>query len=503
MKKIFRPLTHLLLVAFVSASVISCDDYVDVNNDPGNPPAENITPEAMLPGAQTTTATTLNVRMNQLGNLFTTNWSANASDFASPFRTEFQYDLTSNFYTDIWSNLMVRTANFSHIENYNDGANWDNHKAIAKILKSYYFQYLVDLYGDIPYSETHNASILFPKYDDDKDIYKNLYDALDEAVDMIENTDQSTVKSATASDVILHGNMTEWVKVANTLKLRLLIRQSVLAQTDAATQTYLNTKFADLVGAEFVGSDVTVNPGYINSEGKLNPFYETYGYNALGSDADSNRNLVGPSRYVSDFLKGLVSGSTADPRRFRIFEQRSGADISGTVQGATTGRPSYLGPGIIKSSNQDLFLMLAAESYFLQAEAMQRGYLAGDAQTTFESGIKASFNTLGLDPNGAQATSYIANANGVNGLGWTASADKIQAIIIQKWIALNSINGIEGWIEYTRTGFPANIPLPTITTQTSRPVRLLYPQSEYSGNSNNVPAQTSGDAFTSRIFWDN
>ncbi|WP_313803615.1 SusD/RagB family nutrient-binding outer membrane lipoprotein [Flavobacterium sp.] len=504
MKKIIRQYSKVFILALAFGAVVSCDDYVDVNKDLDNPGVEDLTPDAMLAGAQTTTASTLNGTMNQLGNLFTTNWSGNATDFSSPFRTEFQYDLTSTFYTGIWSNLMVRTHNFSHIEKYNGEGNWDYHKAISKILKSFYFQYLVDLYGDIPYSQNHDRNILFPEYDNAKtEIYPALYDSLDEAIALIQNTDVTTVKSAASADVILNGNMDEWVKVANTLKLRLLIRQSVIAQTDAAIQTYVNDKFTELVndGAQFVSSDVTVNPGYINSEGKQNPFYEAYGFNALGSDADSSRRLVGPSKYVSDFLRGILPNTTPDERRFRIYQPRSGTEIAGVVQGATTGRPSYLGPGIIKGSDQDLYLMLSAESYFLQAEAVQRGYLPGSAQGLFNQGVEASFITLGLD--GATATNYIANSDFLDGLGWTGSTDKIQAIITQKWIALNSINGIEGWIEYTRTGYPANIPLPTITSQTSRPVRLLYPQSEYSGNSNNVPNQTAGDAFTSKVFWYN
>ena len=71
----------------------------------------------------------------------------------------------------------------------------------------------------------------------------------------------------------------------------------------------------------------------------------------------------------------------------------------------------------------------------------------------------------------------------------------------QKWIALAGINGIESWIEYTRTGFP-DIPLSTISEQTSKPNRLLYPASEYSTNSANVPNQPASDAFNTKIFWD-
>ena len=97
--------------------------------------------------------------------------------------------------------------------------------------------------------------------------------------------------------------------------------------------------------------------------------------------------------------------------------------------------------------------------------------------------------------------SYIAAANAVDGLGWDASSNKIEAIMTQKWLALNGINAIESWIEYTRTGFP-EIPLAVNAQRDSKPNRLLYPSSEYIANSANVPTQQSADAFNTSVFWD-
>jgi hypothetical protein len=87
-------------------------------------------------------------------------------------------------------------------------------------------------------------------------------------------------------------------------------------------------------------------------------------------------------------------------------------------------------------------------------------------------------------------------------VGWDSSAgNEIEAIINQKWIALNGINGVETWIENTRTGFPSHVPLSTVAPGASRPIRLLYPSSEIAGNTANVPSQTESQAFTSKIFW--
>jgi hypothetical protein len=505
MKKSIRKIS-LLTVSLLATLLVSCEDYIDVNEDPNNPEISGLTPDNILPGAQTTTATTFGTRMNQLGNVFSVSWSANATDFSSPFIDEFSYNLTASFYDDIWDNLYLRTANFSQIENYDDGKDWSNHKAIAKILKTFYFQYLVDLYGDIPYSEIHRRTeILFPKYDDDKETYKVLLSEIDKAIALIDNVNTNTVRPVSAFDVVMKGNMQKWKRFANTIKLRILLRQSQL--TDGPTQTYLTQEFNKLqtLGAQFLGAndDVTINPGYLNSDGKQNPFYAIYGRDPQGSATDAN-NLVGPSRFTADFLRGLLPGrSVLDPRRLRLFVSRTAGSttIAGTFQGASTGRPSRLGPAIVKESSQSMILMQSAESFFLLAEAVQKGYLTGNAQTLFQSGINASFITLGLTA--TDATNYITLSQNVNTIGWTGSTNKIEAIITQKWIANNSINGIESWIELTRTGFPSGLPLPLTTNSTVKPIRLLYPESEFSGNSNNVPSQTNAAAFTSTIFWDN
>jgi hypothetical protein len=158
---------------------------------------------------------------------------------------------------------------------------------------------------------------------------------------------------------------------------------------------------------------------------------------------------------------------------------------------------SHVGPGLLTSSSQDGIVFTATESLLLQAEAVQRGFLSGSAQNLYETAITESYKLLGLTA--AQATTYYSQS--FNLVGWNSSANKIEAIINQKWIALNGINGGETWIENTRTGYPAHVPLSTVAPGTSRPIRLLYPSSEIAGNTANVPQQTESQAFTSPVFW--
>ena len=485
---------NFIIAIAAIATLVSCDDYLDVNNDPNSPSSENIKPENVLAASQVYTYNTLATNMNQLGNLMMNNWTRDVgASNSSYYFNEHTYNVTSDFYAGIFENLMLRTSNFTFIQNTED-ANYENYKAIAKIMKTYYFQYLVDLYGDIPYSEAHKrGENLTPAYDDDMAIYRNLVVQLEQAVDLIDNA-PSTALNPGANDVMLQGNMAMWKKFANTLKLRILIRES----EKASSATYIQSEINELVSsnAQFLGpnDNIKINPGFNNN--KPNGFASLF-LNSSGAVLN-NYSSTAATKYTIEYLT-----NSNDPRRNRIYSAASNGTYAGHQQGdilsPTTNYPvSHVGPALLVNNSQDGIIFTAAESLLLQAEAVQKGLMPGVAKDLYESGITESFKLLGLTP--SQATAYYGQA--ISLVNWNASiGNELEAIINQKWIALNGINGIETWIENTRTGFPAHVPLSTVAPGTSRPVRLLYPSSEISGNTANVPAQTESMAFTSRVFW--
>ncbi len=149
--------------------------------------------------------------------------------------------LSNSFYSGIWDGLYPSMANFTQITKF-DSPDYDNHKAVAYIMRAFYMQYIVDLYGDAPFKEAFQlAANATPAYDDDKEIYRTLVTDIDNAVQMFYDAD-SNDKALGTSDVIFAGNINKWIRFANTLKLRLLLRQSNL--TDAETVAYLNDQFA-------------------------------------------------------------------------------------------------------------------------------------------------------------------------------------------------------------------------------------------------------------------
>lgn len=503
MKHIYKLKYALSLALFFLT--FSCDDVL-VNEDPNGVVIDELQPEVILPGAFTVPSETLMTTMNGLGNTMIATWSGNAQQVQAPYFTEFQYQLSTDFYSGIWDNLMARTGNLTQIIRNEYDDNYDYFKGASKIYRAFYFQYLVDLYGDIPFTDIHQrGDLLFPEYDNQTNVYIALINDLNDAISQIQNTNPDTAVGMGSNDVIMGGNMNMWVKFGNTVKLRMLIRMSDAAQSDPDLQTILNTEFSSLNTSSFLGAgeNVTINPGYSDELDRMNPFAETFGYAAgqFGNTANETfSNLrAGPTTFLVEFLNGTSNG-VADSRLQRLYTPRSG---QGSIQGNTQGggdQPSRIGPGLLMSPQQDGYIMTASESLFLQSEAVFRGLLSnGNAKGLFESAIQSSFNRLG-----ANIGSYLNTSNNVAGIGWDATADKLEAIITQKWIDLGGTNGAETWIEYTRTGYPSNMPLPDISNRPNRPLRLLYPTSEYTGNSANVGVynQTVDTAFNSPIFWD-
>ncbi len=489
MKKFLKYASLLSVVVLMAA----CQDFLDVNEDPNNP--VSVSPDLVLPTAQVYTANVMhnNRYLNNLGNMMMYNWSQ--SDGYAWYPDEFKYNVTSSFYQQIFNYSYSNTLKMYHVLDQLDST-YSYYRAIGKIMKAYHFQLLVDCYGNIPYSEALKRSgEATPKYDDAKTIYEDLVVQLTDAIRLINEGENAKVPGA--DDAIFGGDMSKWKKFANSVKLRILIRQSSMS----GRETYLKEQFNIIAseGSGYITADVGVNPGYTNIENQQNPFWDTFGKDVSGTETMNNKATCATD-YILTFLTG-----TNDPRIDRIYEKPSDGHL-GVPQGLldydtpvvdayVPEKVSNIGPGILKGANQNAIIYTLAESYFNQAEAHFRGLITtgDDAKTLYQKGIQASFDYLGAT--GAQA--YYSQVK--NLVGWDASANKLQAIITQKWIALNGLTAEQSWFDYNRTGFPAGLPISRLASTNDRPVRLFYPAGEYSSNGENVPAQPN--AFTEKIFW--
>ena len=491
-----------IFVALLALNLVSCDNYLDINEDPNNLNISEVTPALLLPGAMTSTHAVQSRAMNQLGNIWMQNWGADVNNFTQANSDEYRLQLSNSFYSGILDGLYRGMTNFALINKY-ESQNHDNHKAVALIMKAYYMQYIVDLYGDAPYSQAFLlADDTTPAYDDDQVIYATLLSEVDSAVQLFNNADAND-EALGQSDVMFGGNLNKWIRFANTLKLRLLLRQS--NSTNPAIQANVAAGLTALSGAIFLEENATINPGYSTSTAaQLNPFYSLF-KNAAGADTQYN-GFTRATDHIASFLNGTAPNSILDVRRTKLYTLVGGA-VSGAVQGALTGpdEMSGVGTGLILAGTQDGIVLSLAETNFMISEAIELGVgftgsnLYTDSATPFYAGIEASFITLGLTS--AQAATYIGNSDTTAGLGYNGGNIK-QAIMTQKWIATNGINAIESFIDMNRTGFPV-IPMATNSLYPTRPLRLLYPTSELVANSANVPSVGLSQIFTQGPFWKN
>ncbi|MBS1487290.1 MAG: SusD/RagB family nutrient-binding outer membrane lipoprotein [Bacteroidetes bacterium] len=520
----------ILFAIMIGGLLTACNSYLDINTNPNS--AVSSTPKLLISSALVGSARVLE-GYNAYG-AETGGYAANAGGYGG-FNEFVTYQYTNNTGQNLWSNTYQNLENYQQIINLSQGNSLlIYYQAIAEIMMAHNFQLLVDEYNDVPYTKAlAGIGNLTPTYDGAASVYVQLASLLDDAIAKI-NQGMAAVPAPTAlaaEDVVYGGNMANWLKFANTLKLKLMVRGNGKA-------TFTNTSF-DPSG--FLTTDVLVNPGFKNDNGRQNPKWGSWAWDYAGNAI--NKAWM-PTTFVLSFYDG---NKIADPARGTVvyylystgtakITNQLGYESTtvpscpeGTFWYSGTNRtPSSAGssPGVLKGPDAGYPLFTAAESYFLQAEAALVGITIPGSPTdaaSFANGITASFNYLYSLPNGTQAVglNYAADAaayitaNAGNYLADYSSASttaqKLEAIITQKYIALNFIHSHEGWNEYRRTTYPhvatvgptARTSFASIKSQSTRPdklpTRLLYPVTEARYNPENVPQNIS--PWTSLIFW--
>lgn len=522
MKKIFSIIALSILISMTGCK----KDFLSLEENPNTP--STATPQFQLSGALIVSANLYNANTNAAATVTATNStgtigsiSLTTSGYSQTVGIWMGYwtasgnyvpasSLNTNNFTNtnyqIWTQFYLNLSNYDALDK--KGAADPTlvyFSSIAKIMKALEFQTLVDTYNNVPYSQAFKApDVLFPTYDKGDVIYDDLMKQLDVAIAGIKSAPPASAINPGASDVMFKGVMTNWIKFANTIKLRLAIRQW---NKLPAKQAALKTAVTSTAGEGFIDQtfQAAVNPGYTNDDAngyKQSPFYVSYGFTATGAVS-----LPGDYYKANAYAVNKL-GSTNDPRLSRLYAPASApADplvpFVGNIYGSTapTNNPktSSIGPGLLKGATQDAVILSSAESLFLQSEASLYGILTGNAQTLYESGITVSFAALAVPNAETAAATYYAQP--IANVSWTASTNKLAAIINQKWTALNGYGNIEAYNEYRRTGFPSDIPVSTQATQPIIPTRIFYPNTEVANNGDNLKAQGTINQFTSKIFW--
>lgn len=394
--------------------------------------------------------------------------------------------------------------------------------ALATIVKVQGMHRVTDAYGPIPYVNYGSGS-LQNNYNSVQDIYKKFFAELDAAIDVLTQYAQANPSALLLDkfDYIYGGNVANWVKFANTLRLRLALR--VVYADAALAKTEAEKSAANPLG--FI-SNVNERASLKRSTALeyLHPLYEiAYTFNA---------GEVRMSASMDAYLNGFQ-----DPRRAAYFTKAADGNYHGVRQGIVTGNwTPYTGTAIsnlnVNQSTTQIVWITAAESFFLRAEGALRGWnMGGTAESFYNQGISASFLENGLQT--AEAAAYYANStltpvaftdnSGQSGNNYAAPSTvtiawnngdafdlALEKVITQKWIAMYP-DGPEGWAEYRRTGYPKILPVVTnnsngtIVTATQIK-RIPFPQSEYNNNRAGVQSGVAllggADSGGTPLWWD-
>lgn len=474
MKKIFVLL--LMVASFVACS----DNLSDVNVDTKNP--SEVSPDVLFSSAT----------KSLFDQMVSTNVNRGIFKMVAQYWTETQYTDEANYnlierdingaqwtilYRDVLKDLdealVLMEANPDPTMSEEHVA---NQRAMIEVLQVFTWHVLVDTFGDIPYSEALDLENTTPVYDDDAAIYADLVSRLDAAIGQL----TPGAGGFGDADYIYSGDGGQWLKFANSLKLRLALRYADVDDSKAATMAQ-----EAVAGGVFTSNDDNADLQYLASSPNTNPIWTDL--------VQSGRKDFVAAHTIVDAMN-----ERNDPRRDDYFAQNQG---EGVYVGGTYGAEgnshsnSTIYSALFEDPTLEGVIMDYAEVEFLLAEAAARGYIGNDPEEHYNAGVTASILYWGGTE--AEAATYLAQSNVAFDAGnWKES------IGVQKWIALYN-RGFEAWSSWRKLDVPD---LPN-AEQSGLPVplRFTYPVSETTLNGTNYAEAASaigGDEQQTPVFWD-
>ncbi|MGZ3872452.1 MAG: RagB/SusD family nutrient uptake outer membrane protein [Mucilaginibacter sp.] len=389
--------------------------------------------------------------------------------------------------------------------------------AVATILKVEGMHRVTDVYGPIPYTKVGIKSLSIP-YDSQQLVYQTFFTELDFAIKTL-NDYIAAHPGATPFkpyDLVFGGDYKEWIKFANSLKLRLAMRISMVDPTLAKTEA--EAAVSDPGGLMTTnGDNAYVKPA--NGVTFTNPLWSVcYEYKDIQMGAP-----------METYLKGFN-----DPRIASYFVKNTSGEYRGIRNGIQLDNSDqYASASNLNLTNTSpIRFMAASEISFLRAEGALRGWnMGGTAQSFYEQGINLSFEQNGVATGNYlnDATSTEANYidlvrpsnNALKGskdistitIKWNDADSyqrKLERIITQKWLGLWP-DGNEAWAEQRRTNYPVLMRVVINNSQGTISTdgfirRLPFSQKEYDTNKAAVTAAVSllsgPDNGGTRLWWD-
>jgi Starch-binding associating with outer membrane len=500
MKKQYKIYSTILTALIAVATMQSCTkNFEDINDDPNNP--KDVPTSYFLTGAQK------GLMDNnwdafwgaQVGCQLAQYWSSN--QYTSESRYQFRTGVTSDAWADQYGGgtnsarfIVGGLMELQHIINlcteepakfalYGDP---QNQIAVAMVLKCWALQNMSDTWGNIPYSEallgTENPQ---PAYDTQREVYMQLIADLNTALGKMNDGD------GPQGDIIYGGNMSNWRKFANSLKMRVAMRMS--DKESAMASTAINEAIADGI---FESNADNALFAYTTSSPNFSLYYYNYeidnrnDYCASSTMVDVMNNLNDPR--IGEFYATAQNTGTFVGEVYGLSEANGASTLDGDISQRSDKVLAADFPGIY---------MTYSETQFILAEAVERGFIAGVAADYYNTAIQASFDYW----DAGDAATYTAQA-GVNyALQLAGGATWKQIIGKQKWISLY-MQGLQGWAEWRRLDFGVlQLPADGVLDGSGIPNRIYYPVDEQTLNSGSYAAAIANqgaDALETKLWWD-
>jgi hypothetical protein len=411
---------------------------------------------------------------------------------------------------------------------------------MARIWRAYHYMWLVDHYGDVPYTEAERGQsegLFYPKYDKGADIYLDLRKEIKEATDALDASkdNNSRFDIFVPSNATTATEITLWKRLGYSLLLRLGMRYTKIDENKAkeiVREAYTGGVMQSTADDIYVrntnvagGADVNFTNGRMGGVRGTNP----YTYHVAEPIVTTLKNLRDPrlkfiAAYYSPFQStapNITNPDTTTDHQFGfpvgyLVGNNWNASAPGFRQKASgeTGEPfSQLNYNVVAHTTTPSVIITNAQTQLLLAEAAYRGYLTGlpgvlTPKQYYEAGIISSMdayayfpNTAGALPTATEKANYLANP----GVAYN-DADALRLINTQYWIdGFN--NGHEAWCNWRRSGFPVLQPnLFNNNLNGGFIRRFVYPIKETTANTANYDAAVAGlggpDFLTTRVFWD-
>ncbi|CAL2086653.1 SusD/RagB family lipoprotein precursor [Tenacibaculum sp. 190524A02b] len=484
-----------LALASILALGYSCDTYDFGNTDDNlNNPSTTV-PSSLLTSAQSKLVGALSLSGTATPSLYVQHLSQTQYTEESRYQTiNFGWNIVGSG-TLQQGNVNVYNKSILGLQTIID-ANTDtpaemisfgsnaNQIAVARILKAYYYQWMTDRWGMLPYTEAlggiDNPN---PKYDTQEFIYKDLFKEVDAALAQMDGG------AGPSGDIFFGGDMAKWKKFANTFKMNMAIR---LAKVYPNSGDYAATKFNEAMSGAIASVSENIMFPCIADDQFDNPYQDDY-VDAGREDECLSDVLVNRMQALNDPRLPKFGQPAADTGTF--VGLRYGWAGAGTVPNTAV---SFMNNTLIKESETNLPMFTYAQIAFNKAEAVTLGWISGDAKTFYEDGIKASMEQWGVTT--ADATAYLAETDVVYNAG-----NAMNQIAEQKWLAL-FYQPYEAWAEWRRLDYPVLTPAVDALNGTNQiPTRHGYPSTEPSQNKANYDAAVAtqgADGLFTKLWWD-